>query len=74
MRQCYPYWDKSFLIYEKGINTKARVHSIREKYEKERALSKSQSKNEIMTKPPEGFYFLEGEDDTGNERDNPHHI
>ena len=61
LKNCYPYWDKSFLIYEKGIKTKERVQSIRAEYEKQRALSMSQSKNVIKTKPPEGFYFLEGE-------------
>ncbi|MBR2556128.1 MAG: HNH endonuclease [Aeriscardovia sp.] len=75
LKRCYPYWDKSFLIYEKGINTKARVFSIREEYEKQRTLSVSQAKNVIMTKPPEGFYFLEEENnDGGCKRDDPHNL
>lgn len=63
LKDCYPYWDKSFLIYEKGIKTKDRVKSIKAEYEKQRALSLSESKNMIKTKPPEGFYFLEEEND-----------
>jgi len=59
LKHCYPYWDKSFLIYEKGIKTKERVQSIKAEYEKQRALSMSQAENVIKTKPPEGFYFLE---------------
>ena len=64
LRAKYPYWDKSILIYEKGINTKDRVLSARQNYEKQRALSLSQSKNVEKTKLPEGFWYLkEGNDD-----------
>lgn len=61
LRSRYPYWDKSFLIYEKGIKTKDRVLSIRENYEKQRAESKSKSENVDLTKPPEGFWYLDEE-------------
>lgn len=74
LKSCYPYWSKDFLIYEKGINTKERVQSIRRNYEKQRLLSMSQSKNVKMTKPPEGFYFLEGDNDTGDKGCNPDHL
>ena len=58
LRCCYPYWDKSFLIYEKGINTKERVQSIRQEYEKQRICDTSQQENVKKTKPPEGFWFI----------------
>lgn len=61
LRSKYPYWSKSFLIYEKGINTKDRVLSVKASYEKQRALSLSQSENVKKTKLPEGFWYLEGE-------------
>ena len=61
LRSKYPYWDKSFLIYEKGIKTKDRVLSVKQNYDKQRALEVSQSKNVIKTKLPEGFWYLEGE-------------
>lgn len=66
LKNCYPYWSRDLLIYEKGINTKARVQSIRKEYEKQGLLSTLQRKNVIKTKAPEGFIFLEGEDDKTN--------
>ena len=59
LRSKYPYWDKSFLVYEKGIKTKDRVLSIRQNYDKQRTLDTSQSENVIKTKLPEGFWYLE---------------
>ena len=61
LRSKYPYWDKSFLIYEKGIKTKDRVLSVKQNYDKQRAFEVSQSKNVIKTKLPEGFWYLEEE-------------
>lgn len=66
LRCCYPYWDKSFLIYEKGIKTKDRAKSIRENYEKQRVLDLSDAKKAEKTKLPKGFYFLEDDNDKGN--------
>lgn len=74
LKNCYPYWGRDLLIYEKGINTKARVQSIREEYEKQRILSLSQTKKVIKTKAPEGFYFLEGEDDKADRDQSLDHI
>lgn len=65
LKACYPYWDKSFLIYEKGIKTKDRVQSIKATYEKQRAETISETKNADLTKPPEGFWYLE---DSKNEQ------
>ena len=67
LKRCYPYWDKSFLIYEKGIKTKDRACSIRANYEKQRAVEQSEGKNAEMTKLPEGFYFLEDDNDKGKD-------
>ena len=61
LRSKYPYWDKSFLIYEKGIKTKDRVLSVKQNYDKQRAFEVSQSKNVIKTKLTEGFWYLEEE-------------
>ena len=74
LKNCYPYWGSDLLIYEKGINTKARVQSIREEYEKQKLLSLSQIKKVIKTKAPEGFYFLEGEDDKADRDQSLDHI
>ena len=59
LMSCYPYWSKDFLIYEKGINTKARLSQIRQEYEKHREKEQQTQENVKKTKPPEGFYFLE---------------
>ena len=62
LRAKYPYWDKSFLIYEKGIKTKDRVLSVKQEYEKQRALSMPQSENVIKTKHTDGFWYLKEEE------------
>lgn len=61
LRAAYPYWDRSLLIYQKGIKTKDRVQLMRQEYEKQRAESKSKSKNVDLTKAPEGFWYLNEE-------------
>ena len=75
LKAIYPYWDKSFLIYEKGIKTKDRVKLVRGNCDKQRGLSKSESKNLDLTKTPEGFWFIEeGQNDQGNKGEHPHHL
>ena len=58
LRARYPYWSREILIYEKGIMTKARVQSIREKYEEQRSFETLTVKNAEKTKLPDGFFFL----------------
>lgn len=64
LKAAYPYWNRDLLIYQKGIKTKDRVLLLRQEHEKQRAESISKSKNVDLTKPPEGFWYLdEGKND-----------
>lgn len=75
LRSYYPYWDRSLLIYEKGIKTKERAVRAKQNYEKQRTLEGSVPKNIDLTKPPEGFWFIKGgQDDTGDSGQYPHHV
>lgn len=75
LRIRYPYWDRSLLIYEKGIKTEERVVSARRNYEKQRTLERSVPKNIDLTKPPEGFWFIKGgQDDTGDNKQHSDHV
>lgn len=59
LRSIYPGWDKESLIYKKGMETKAdNVQKIRNSVTmRDKAIS--QSKNLDLTKPPDGFWFIE---------------
>ena len=75
LRARYPYWDKSFLIYEKGIKTKDRAMSAKRNYEKMGAFEGKEQKNIDLTKPPQGFWFIPGgNNDTENQGEHRHNI
>ena len=59
LKDCYPYWSKDLLIYEKRLSTKDRLAQVREKYEKQRLREHEVLEKSKKTKPPEGFFFID---------------